>query len=133
MFKIANENDADKIVEIFSETKTPWSKESVLSSIIKDFVLMYEDKGVIVSSKVIDECEILNFAVEKENRGKGIGEKLIREFLNSEFTRGCRIFLDVRKSNLPAIALYEKIGFKRITERKNFYQNPSEDAIIMEF
>jgi len=134
MIRKATVSDVKRISEIFSETKTPWSEESTLSSVEKDFVFVYCDdeiKGVIAASKVLDECEILNFAVESESRGKGVGKKLIKSLLESEFSKDCKVFLDVRESNIPAISLYKKMGFEQINIRKNFYSYPTENAIIM--
>ena len=130
MIRKATACDCEKITEIFAETKTPWSLKSVISSVEKDIVMVFDDgevKGVIAVSKVLDECEILNFAVKSNCRGQGIGEKLI----NSIFEQGNNYFLDVRESNYPAISLYKKVGFEQINIRKNFYENPAENAIIM--
>ena len=62
-----------------------------------------------------------------------IGETILEELIKiCEAQNVSKIYLEVRKSNLPAIGLYEKLGFKRLFTRKNFYHNPSEDDEIME-
>ena len=74
------------------------------------------------------DLNIDSVAVAAEDRRGGIAGKLLEKAL--EGFEG-DVFLEVRKSNLPAIALYEKLGFKKIAERKNYYDRPCEDAIIM--
>lgn len=74
------------------------------------------------------DLNIDSVAVAAEYRRRGIAGKLLEKAL--EGFEG-DVFLEVRKSNLPAIALYEKLGFKKIAERKNYYDRPCEDAIIM--
>ena len=74
------------------------------------------------------DLNFVSVAVAAEYRRRGIAGKLLEKAL--EGFEG-DVFLEVRKSNLPAIALYEKLGFKKIAERKNYYDRPCEDAIIM--
>ena len=64
----------------------------------------------------------------------GVGGNLI-EFLKAYGKENsfAYIFLEVRKSNAPAIGLYEKCGFEKIGERKNFYDTPKEDAVLYKF
>ena len=72
-----------------------------------------------------------NIAVKEKHRGKGIASTLIeRAILNSVYLGDEFITLEVRKSNTPAISLYEKYGFRKMGERKNFYRLPTEDAYI---
>lgn len=131
----ATKNDLGRIVELFSNTLTPWNEDSVISSIDKDLCLVYVDNeisGVIVISKVLDEGEILNFAVDNKKRRQGIGSKLLAYAIEHDFLGSVEtIFLDVRESNLSAISLYKKHGFEEYMRRKNFYDNPREDAILM--
>jgi ribosomal-protein-alanine N-acetyltransferase len=81
----------------------------------------------------MDEGEITNVAVATSARRNGIGKALIRELTEKAARRGIsRIVLEVRVGNRPAIALYERMGFRRIGTRKGFYDFPKEDADIME-
>lgn len=73
----------------------------------------------------IDSYDILKIAIKIEYRGKGIGEKFIEKITDKN------IFLEVRESNLRAIKFYEKNNFIKISERKNYYKDNSENAIIM--
>ena len=70
----------------------------------------------------------------KEYQHQGFGYQLMQKFLQEAFEKqGQTIFLEVRQSNLPAIHLYEKCGFKQIAKRKNYYQHPVEDAWIYQY
>ena len=82
---------------------------------------------------VADEAELLNIAVSESFRGRGIGQELLTKVLSKASQKGTqRMLLEVRKSNTSAINLYHKNGFVELGERKNYYSNPKEDAIIME-
>lgn len=79
-----------------------------------------------------DEGQILNVAVDPALRRKGYGEAVVRSLLTMARERGCRqVSLEVRESNLGAIALYRKLGFSVAGFRKNFYRNPVENAFVM--
>lgn len=96
----------------------------------------YEDCGTIVGYCGIimaaDEGDITNVSVKKEYQGQGIGAALVSELQNRVKELGIqKIFLEVRKSNAPALALYEKQGFEHMGIRKNYYSDPVEDAITM--
>ncbi len=94
-----------------------------------------------VSKKIVAQCgirnifgegEITNVAVVPAFRGQGISSILFEEALRDARIRGVREFtLEVRAGNIPAIALYEKFGFITEGKRKNFYEKPVEDALIM--
>ncbi len=78
-----------------------------------------------------EQGDILNIAVSPAHRQKGVGEALLRTAIEG-FTHlgGKQLFLEVRASNAPARRLYEKCGFAPISTRRNYYQQPVEDAII---
>ena len=81
---------------------------------------------------VADEGYITNVAVRPEDRQKGVASQLLKVFI--DFARGNRLAfltLEVRASNYPAIALYGSRGFRGVGRRKNYYEHPREDAIIM--
>jgi len=77
-----------------------------------------------------DEREILNLAVEPSERRRGIARTLLEAELRRAKTQW---FLEVRASNLPAIGLYEKAGFRVVGRRESYYSNPAEPAIVMKF
>ena len=81
---------------------------------------------------VMGECYINNIAVFPQFRGRGIGTKLVQALIDDAMRQdGIFITLEVRQSNEQAIAMYEKLGFKKVGCRKNFYTNPTEDGLIM--
>ena len=66
-------------------------------------------------------------------RRQKLGEALVKHMLSDFQTQGVeRVFLEVRRSNVPAIALYEKLGFSVLGVRRAYYENPKEDALVME-
>ena len=79
-----------------------------------------------------DEGELLNIAVRQDSRGQGIGTRLMEELIRASKPLGVRsVFLEVRESNLTARGLYEKFGFRQTGLRRNYYQMPQENAVIM--
>ena len=87
--------------------------------------------GYILFSKLIDEGEVLSFAVDEKFRRKGIGKKLLEKAVNAfNVLNVQKVFLEVRKHNFAAIELYKSFGFKIIDERKNYYAD-KENALVM--
>jgi [ribosomal protein S18]-alanine N-acetyltransferase len=131
--------DLPRVMQIELETFTmPWS-ESTFRGLLRrkdSDLFVAELRGVVVGYSVFwavtDQGELGNVAVAKEIRGKGIGRKLIESVLESATERGVReIFLEVRKSNYGAQTLYGTFGFYEVARRKNYYLEPSEDALVM--
>ena len=90
--------------------------------------------GFLISHQLGGEWEIENIAVTGSAQRNGLGARLLSEFLNLVRGRGGRaIFLEVRESNLAARALYRKLAFVETGRRKNYYENPPEDALILQF
>ena len=88
--------------------------------------------GYITYSVVLDEVQIANIATHPDYRRRGIGEKLLMQLFNESITESMFVItLEVRNSNAPAICLYEKCGYSEVGIRKNYYKNPTEDAILM--
>ena len=119
----------------FSE---PWSEKSFLDA-IRDRNTLYlvaEDCGKIVGMcglwQSFDEADVMNVAVDPAFRRCGVADALMGNLFLLGKERGISAFtLEVRSSNRPAIALYEKLGFVTEGIRKNFYSKPVEDALIM--
>ena len=121
--------------QIFS---IPWSEKAFRDSMESDntiYVVAKENDNVAGYAGMylsFEEGNITNVAVNPLSRRKGIGEKIVRDILNRAYEKGVRdVFLEVRETNSVAIALYEKIGFKEEGIRKNFYDKPRENALIM--
>ena len=90
--------------------------------------------GFIVGRQMEDEWEIENIAVTGSARRHGLGSRLVGELLDLVRSRGGRsVLLEVRESNRAARRLYEKWGFLEVGRRKMYYQNPSEDALVLKF
>jgi ribosomal-protein-alanine N-acetyltransferase len=89
-------------------------------------------KGFIAARIVADELHVNNVAVRPEYRRSGIGGKLLEMVLIEGKRMGARLaFLEVRASNLPAQALYQRSGFRVAGRRPNYYSDPTEDALVM--
>lgn len=84
----------------------------------------------VMFSSVFDEAELLSVVTERSFRRKGLGEILLKKYFDKLKSDGEKtIFLEVRESNEAAIALYNKLGFVKISERKKYYDE--ETAVIM--
>lgn len=121
--------------QIFSQ---PWSRQDFLDSVKNDthIYLVAEQDGIIMGYcgmwGIAGEGQITNVAVAPQFHRQGVAKKLFRVFLEKGKQMGLTVFtLEVRTSNLPAIQLYKKFGFKEAGIRKNFYELPKEDALIM--
>ncbi len=136
---LMNENDVPSVAlteeECFSE---PWSEDGIRSELgnptARFFTakVMGETAGYIGMHIVLDECYIANVAVKGAFRRRGIADALLCCAEEVARKEGCAfISLEVRVSNMPAIRLYEKHGYISQGERKNFYRNPVENALIM--
>ena len=77
---------------------------------------------------VLDEMDIVRVAVLPEYRRQGIAAEILKTVLAEQ--QGT-VYLDVRESNHPAISLYKSLGFVDTGVRKNYYTNPTENAILM--
>ena len=134
-----NESHVAQVAELekicFSD---PWSENSVASELknhLSCWLVAEEDgkvAGYVGSQTVIDESDMMNVAVHPDHRRKGIAEALVVELVEALRKRESHcLTLEVRASNEPAKALYEKLGFTQVGLRKNYYRNPKEDALIL--
>ncbi len=116
----------------------PWSKDMLkeeLDNACSAF-LVAEDGGRVVGyaglQVVLDEGYIANVAVDPDYRRQGIATKLVQVYI--DFARANKLAfltLEVRPSNTAAIILYGRLGFRSVGRRKNYYEHPKEDCIIM--
>jgi ribosomal-protein-alanine N-acetyltransferase len=89
--------------------------------------------GFVIFHIAADVSEIYNIAVESAYARSGIGKQLMTAAIHESAKRKARrVILEVRKSNNPAINFYFGFDFTIISERKNYYSNPIEDAYVME-
>lgn len=90
--------------------------------------------GYIGMHYIIDELEINTVVIHPQYRGRGYGRQLIDQLFEvATKEKNRRIMLEVRSKNTKAIHLYERSGFKQITRRKDYYHEPLDDALIMEY
>ena len=129
----------DAVLEIENECFShPWSRQSIESELENKTSVFYtalegdEVAGYIGMSTVLDEGYIFNVAVSAKHRKKGIGSALIQELVTyGKKNNFCFLTLEVRESNENAISLYSKFGFIKVGERKNYYSDPVENAVLM--
>jgi ribosomal-protein-alanine N-acetyltransferase len=132
--------DAPAIAEILRDSAeaAQWPPESYakLAESPGGLVLVCDASGqpvgFVAARQAADEAEILNIAVHRDSRGKGVASALLPAALD-EFRRSAiaRVFLELRESNLPALALYNRHGFTPSGRRKAYYHHPDEDAVCM--
>ena len=88
--------------------------------------------GYVGMMYVLDEGYISNVAVRPDSRRRGVADALLDELeRRARSLRLSFLTLEVRESNAPAIALYEKHGYRVAGRRKNYYEKPAEDALLM--
>ena len=117
----------------------PWTLEQLRAQLKDDrheFIAAVDESGralgYVGMAYVIDEGYISNVAVSAECRRRGLGERLVGELLcRAGALRLSFVTLEVRESNVPAIALYAKLGFQPVGRRRAYYDMPKEDAILM--
>ena len=141
----ATENDISQILEIEREAiSPPWTHGALLSEIYKDdsfFVVAANGAndsslcpvlGFAVLRRVGDDGELLQIAVDRKARRIGVGSLLMADVLDyAEKSALKSVFLEVRRSNTAAIGLYKKHGFTSVRIRKDDYNDPVEDAVVM--
>ncbi|MBF0506165.1 MAG: ribosomal protein S18-alanine N-acetyltransferase [Nitrospirae bacterium] len=116
----------------------PWSETSFLSEVysrhsitriaeLKDKIIAY-----ICIKQVSDEAHLLNLTVDSAYRRQGIATMLFNNVRNDLRENGCRfLYLEVRASNIAANKMYEKLNFRIVGTRKDYYLNPRENALVM--
>ena len=116
----------------------PWSENSVASELnnpLSLWLVAVDDgnvAGYVGSQTVMDETDMMNIAVDQCYRRQGIAQMLVEALMEQLKNAESRcLTLEVRISNTPAIALYEKLGFAQVGKRPNYYRNPKEDALIL--
>lgn len=138
--RIAKSSDLDDIYELDVQTfAMPWSKEALSYDILENdnaFVIVAEYEGEFAGYAdiwtVLDEADLNSIAVRVDFRRKGIGYAIMLAMTEMLSANGvATINLEVRVSNMPAIKLYKKYGFKECGVRPGYYLDNGEDALIM--
>lgn len=90
--------------------------------------------GFAITQIVLDEASLFNIAVDPDFQRRGYARQLLEHLINELAARGVlTLWLEVRESNLPAIALYEQLGFNQVSRRPRYYPTATgrEDALLM--
>lgn len=132
-------DDLDVLIEIEKSLyKDPWNKEAYLRDLENDiaynYVLVHDDVilGYYGFWIMFDNIDITKVSIRKELQGKGLSNILMKDFFSRISNLDIKsITLEVRVSNIKAINLYKKYGFKEISVRKKYYSD-SEDALILQ-
>jgi ribosomal-protein-alanine N-acetyltransferase len=133
------ETDLASVLEVERASySVPWSEATFRG------LLRRRDAGTVVATvdgrvqghavywHVLDQGELGNVAVAPAARGRGLAAQLIREVIRRASDNGVReLFLEVRPSNESARHLYETFGFQQVGRRRNYYQEPVEDALVL--
>ena len=117
---------------------TPWTEAMLEEELYNDtasFIVAQRDDGEVLGYAglhvILDEGYIDNVAVRPEYRRQGVADRLLDVFCRFGQARLAFLTLEVRPSNTAAVALYEKHGFAEAGRRKNYYENPTEDALLL--
>jgi len=133
--------DIEKVRELEKKTLSAWSKDHLKDELQQPtgFQFVVSNKkterilAVIFGRIVVDEAEILKLSVAEFARNRGLGFQLLDFSVKYCSTRGVKnCFLELRASNEAAQRLYEKRGFVTVGTRKDYYEGPVEDAILMQ-
>jgi len=117
----------------------PWSEKTFASNQGERFINLRLDVdgkmvAFAITQVVLDEASLFNIAVDPAFQRRGLGRQLLQHLIDELIKRDVlTLWLEVRASNLPAIALYEQLGFNQVSRRPNYYPTASgrEDAILM--
>jgi len=117
----------------------PWSEQTFASNQGERFLnLRLDAEGKMaafaITQVVLDEASLFNIAVDPAWQRRGVGRQLLQHLIDELINRDVLTrWLEVRASNLPAIALYEQMGFNQVSRRTNYYPTASgrEDALMM--
>jgi ribosomal-protein-alanine N-acetyltransferase len=132
--------DLDEVLDIERAVYShPWTHGNFIDSMnagyhCHTYRLGVELLGYFALIVAVGEAHLLNLSVSAARQRQGIGGALLREAIRIGRERGAQhVFLEVRPSNSPALALYESFGFKRIAERRGYYpaHQGREDALVL--
>ncbi len=109
-----------------------------------DFLRQTEDGSLVLAAKkgdalvgyisisiVLDEASVNTIAVREGFRRQGIASKLLERAIDELESRCAFLTLEVRRQNVAAVSLYERFGFRKVGERRGYYSDPDDDAILM--
>jgi ribosomal-protein-alanine N-acetyltransferase len=142
----ATEQDLPSLLSLERESYThPWTpkhfRDALAAAGALCVVLRARPSGVqqdpsmvayCITQIVVDEVHVHNLLVRPGDRSRGIGRRLLRILLGVAAGRGARVaLLEVRQSNWPALQLYRSLGFEAVALRRDYYERPREDAVVL--
>ncbi len=138
--RLMTRDDVDQVLRIEQEVQTyPWTRGNFIDALNANNWCHVDEtagkiRGYLILMPVLEEVELLNIGVALAEQRKGLGHAMLQEMLEAVRQQNMhRMFLEVRKSNVAAIALYRNIGFAEIGFRRGYYRNANsnEDALLM--
>lgn len=139
--RVTGGDDLDQVCALEAESFTnPWTREMLErelrgSKVARVYVLRLQDGAIAAFCTcwiIVDELHVNTIAVAPRRRRQGLGFLLTRHVLAEAARSGAtRATLEVRRSNTPALRLYERLGFRVTAVRPRYYTNPEEDALIL--
>jgi ribosomal-protein-alanine N-acetyltransferase len=139
--QLRHAEEIDDILRIEAVSFTnPWTREMYLSELEhRDVAAFYIARDAVGEAigfcsvwRVLDELHINNLAVLPEHRRGGVATSLLERVLADGAARGAhRATLEVRRSNQPALELYQRFGFHVTAVRRKYYTHPEEDALVL--
>jgi ribosomal-protein-alanine N-acetyltransferase len=133
--------DLDEVLVIEQASfSQPWTRAMFLAELSENpcsrfFVAETDDGlvGYLGCWVVADEMQVVSLAVRPDARRQGVASRLLRRAFECAGAELLRAYLEVRRSNQAAIAMYERFGFRRASVRRAYYDDPKEDALLMEW
>lgn len=133
------EDDVTAVAALESDNfSRPWSYDAFLKTLSDEnyIVIIAKETDALLGYCVLlctgEEADITNVCTLPSARGKGVATEMLTVLMEAGKSRGVtEFFLEVRESNVPARALYTKLGFEEIGLRKNYYEEPKEHAVLM--
>lgn len=133
--------DLDAVLAIErSSFSQPWTREMFRAELSENgpayfFVAVAGDDtvGYIGGWRVVDELQVVSLAVRPASRRSRVASRLLAYLFSHAGAPVRRASLEVRRSNQAAIAMYERFGFQAVGVRRGYYEQPTEDAVLMEW
>ena len=134
------QDDVDAVLAIEQAVQAyPWTRGNFRDALMHGYECRVDEvageiRGYAMLMPAVDEAELLSIGVAAAHQRKGLGRAMLLEMLGVARSKDMqRVFLEVRDSNVAAIALYRSAGFSVVGVRRDYYQNAngSEDALVM--
>ena len=138
--RVMTQADVDAVLAIEQAVQAyPWTRGNLTDALGSGYLCHVDEadgeiRGYAILMPAVDEAELLNIGVAATHQRQGLGRAMLLEMFDMARAKNMkRVFLEVRSSNVAAIALYRSAGFGQIGLRRGYYRdaNGSEDAIVM--